>query len=226
MIQFSKINFIQKKSFLDPHHNGQPEWNDYILPSKRPYQSLVISSGQPIYPSHPPFFDYQSPHTHSTESFDKPTGNNREDHRGIQPEHFRNGNRTSSSDEEWKSIHTMLSCISGMVEKTKRAITILQQRGTDTQPAYPDVSLIDIKRQTEEKVAEFRRTAEDAVNQVKRQAVIEIQRAVSAAENRAVEIMAQERLKMEKFFVELTKTNSETIDGDNTTGIPESQKVV
>lgn len=120
----------------------------------------------------------------------------------------------------------MLSCISGMVEKTKRAITILQQRGTDTQPGYADVSLIDIKRQTEEKVAEFRRTAEDAVNQVKRQAVIEIQRAVSAAENRAVEIMAQERLKMEKFFVELTKTNSETVEADNTVGIPESQKVV
>lgn len=182
-----------------------------------------MSSGQQLYPSHPPFFDYQhSPHTHPVEQ----TGNIRDDHRSVQPEHFRNGNRTSSSDEEWKSIHTMLSCISGMVEKTKRAITILQQRGTDTQPGYPDVSLIDIKRQTEEKVAEFRRTAEDAVNQVKRQAVIEIQRAVSAAENRAVEIMAQERLKMEKFFVELTKTNSETVDGDNTTGIPESQKVV
>lgn len=118
----------------------------------------------------------------------------------------------------------MLSCISGMVEKTKRAITILQQRGTDSQPGYSDASLIEIKRQTDEKVAEFRRTAEDAVNQVKRQAAIEIQR-VSAAEVRAMEIMAQERIKMEKFFVELTKTNSETIDGDNTTGIPESQKV-
>lgn len=117
----------------------------------------------------------------------------------------------------------MLSCISGMVEKTKRAITILQQRGSDNQPGYSDVSLNEIKRQTDEKVAEFRRTAEDAVNQVKRQAAIEIQR-VSAAEVRAVEIMAQERIKMEKFFVELTKTNSET-DGDNTTGIPESQKV-
>lgn len=87
-----------------------------------------------------------------------------------------------------------------MVEKTKRAITILQQRSSDLPTNLTDSTLSDIKRQTEEKVAEFRRNAEEAVNQVKRQAVIEIQRAVATAENRAVEIMAQERLKMDKFF--------------------------
>lgn len=88
-----------------------------------------------------------------------------------------------------------------MVDKTKRAITILQQRSPDTVTVtYPDSTLAEIKRQTEEKVAEFQRNAEEAVNQVKRQAVIEIQRAVATAENRALEIMAQERLKMEKFF--------------------------
>lgn len=93
-----------------------------------------------------------------------------------------------------------------MVDKTKRAITILQQRGVDTSPishttySTGDSSIAEIKRQTEEKVAEFRRNAEEAVNQVKRQAVIEIQRAVAAAESRAVEAMTQERLKMEKMF--------------------------
>lgn len=88
-----------------------------------------------------------------------------------------------------------------MVDKTKRAITILQQRGVETpHPNYQETSFNEIKRQTEEKVAEFRRNAEDAVNQVKRQAVIEIQRAVAAAESRAVEVMAQERSKMEKMF--------------------------
>lgn len=96
----------------------------------------------------------------------------------------------------------MLNCISAMVDKTKRAITILQQRGVEQPPVsyQQEASFNDIKRQTEEKVAEFRRNAEDAVNQVKRQAVIEIQRAVSAAESRAVDAMAQERLKMEKMF--------------------------
>lgn len=110
-------------------------------------------------------------------------------------------------EEEWKNIHTMLNCISAMVDKTKRAITILQQRGVETTSnlqanaaQHTDTSIADMKRQTEEKVAEFRRNAEEAVNQVKRQAVIEIQRAVAAAESRAIEAMAQERLKLEKMF--------------------------
>lgn len=92
-----------------------------------------------------------------------------------------------------------------MVDKTKRAITILQQRGIETSTVaqvnhqHSD-TIAEIKRQTEEKVSEFRRNAEEAVNQVKRQAVIEIQRAVAAAENRAIEAMAQERVKLEKMF--------------------------
>lgn len=57
-----------------------------------------------------------------------------------------------------------------MVDKTKRAITILQQRGVEPQqPNYSEVtpaSLAEIRRQTEEKVAEFKRNAEEAVNQV------------------------------------------------------------
>lgn len=78
------------------------------------------------------------------------------------------GSGTTSGDEEWRNIHTMLSCISGMVDKTKRAISILQHRGSDGGPvSHQDTSMIsDIKRQTEEKIAEFRRNAEDAVNQV------------------------------------------------------------
>jgi CBFA2/RNUX1 translocation partner 1 len=78
------------------------------------------------------------------------------------------GSGTTSGDEEWRNIHTMLSCISGMVEKTKRAISILQHRGSDGGPVtHQDATLMsDIKRQTEEKIAEFRRNAEDAVNQV------------------------------------------------------------
>lgn len=73
-------------------------------------------------------------------------------------------------EEEWKNIHTMLNCISAMVDKTKRAITILQQRGVEPQqPNFGEVTpatLMEIRRQTEEKVAEFKRNAEDAVNQV------------------------------------------------------------
>lgn len=122
-------------------------------------------------------------------------------------------------EEEWKNIHTMLNCISAMVDKTKRAITILQQRGVEN-PSPAQVNhqhsdtIAEMKRQTEEKVAEFRRNAEEAVNQVKRQAVIEIQRAVAAAETRAIEAMANERLKLEKMFADLHKTTSDESSGD------------
>lgn len=106
-------------------------------------------------------------------------------------------NNRSGGEDEWKNIHTMLNCISAMVDKTKRAITILQQRVVETpHQAYAESGFAEMKRQTEEKVTEFRRNAEEAVNQVKRQAVIEIQRAVSTAESRAVEMIAQERIKM------------------------------
>lgn len=45
---------------------------------------------------------------------------------------------------------------------------------------------------------------------VKRQAVIEIQRAVAAAESRALELIASERLKMEKMFMDFNRTNNES----------------
>lgn len=75
-----------------------------------------------------------------------------------------------SGEEEWKNIHTMLNCISAMVDKTKRAITILQQRGVEPQQlACGDLTssgLLELRRHTEEKIAEFKRNAEEAVNQV------------------------------------------------------------
>lgn len=113
----------------------------------------------------------------------------------------------------------MLTCISAMVEKTKRAISILQQRGIETHQArdHQDNSMADMKRQTEEKIAEFRRSAEESVNQVKRQAVIEIQRAVAAAEARTIEMFAQERLKMEKMFAEIHRGSTDP-DADGPTG--------
>lgn len=71
-------------------------------------------------------------------------------------------------EEEWKNIHTMLNCISAMVDKTKRAITILQQRGVDPISEASSTAVMDIRRQTEEKVSEFKRNAEEAVNQVRK----------------------------------------------------------
>lgn len=94
--------------------------------------------------------------------------------RGVMPVNSGAGNTVSSAaiggEEEWKNIHTMLNCISAMVDKTKRAITILQQRGVEPQQnnygEFTQATLLEIRRQTEEKVAEFKRNAEEAVNQV------------------------------------------------------------
>lgn len=123
-----------------------------------------------------------------------------------------NNNQTSRGDEEWRNIHVMLNCILSMVEKTKRALTILQQRnsqdltnewlrkqdvGVDLKKAANEIMLQAV-RQTEDRVAEVRRRAEDAVNDVKRQAVIELQKAVAAAETKANELVNAERAKMEK----------------------------
>lgn len=136
-----------------------------------------------------------------------------------------NSSCTNRGDEEWRNIHVMLNCILSMVEKTKRALTILQQRNnqdlTNDWLRKQDVS-VDLKkaaneimvqavRQTEDRVAEVRRRAEDAVNDVKRQAVIELQKAVSAAEAKANELVAAERAKMEKLLAEARKHGEDGI---------------
>ncbi|KDR18443.1 Protein CBFA2T1 [Zootermopsis nevadensis] len=141
-------------------------------------------------------------------------------------------------DEEWKNIHVMLNCILSMVEKTKRALAILQHRGAGSvengaagsgnsandwlrRSAPTDASEArDIKRTageimaqtirvTEDRVAEVKRRAEEAVNEVKRQAVAELQRAVAAAESKACELVATERAKMEKLLLEARKQAAE-----------------
>lgn len=101
-----------------------------------------------------------------------------------------------------------------MVEKTKRALTILQQRnnqdltsewlrkqdvGVDLKKAANEIMLQAV-RQTEDRVSEVKRRAEEAVNDVKRQAVLELQKAVATAESKANELVAAERAKMEKII--------------------------
>lgn len=48
------------------NHNGQHEWGD-LLPSKRPYHSMMIGTSAPhIYPAHSQFLDFQNnSHQHS-----------------------------------------------------------------------------------------------------------------------------------------------------------------
>merc|ERR1719415_413412 len=69
-----------------------------------------------------------------------------------------------SQEDEWKNIKVMLNCISGMVEKTQRAISILQQRQTEAANV----------RSAEELVADIQAKASLAILEVKQSAVEEI----------------------------------------------------
>jgi runt-related transcription factor 1 len=71
------------------------------------------------------------------------------------------------NDDEWKNVQVMLNCILGMVEKTQRAITILQQRQTAASTL----------RSTEDIIEEVQASAVRAVNEVKQNALCEIARA-------------------------------------------------
>ncbi|VVC96862.1 unnamed protein product [Leptidea sinapis] len=93
------------------------------------------------------------------------------------------------TDDEWKNIHTMLNCTLSMVEKTKRALTILQNRSTGVEQAENN----DIKRAASEIIAAAVRQTEERVGEVKRQALLELQRAVGAAECKALELVTERR---------------------------------
>jgi len=69
-----------------------------------------------------------------------------------------------SQEDEWKNIKVMLNCISGMVEKTQRAISILQQRQSEAANV----------RSAEELVADIQAKASLAILEVKQSAVEEI----------------------------------------------------
>ncbi|XP_064467075.1 protein CBFA2T1-like isoform X2 [Ornithodoros turicata] len=129
-------------------------------------------------------------------------------------------------EDEWKNINTMLNCILGMVEKTKRAIAILQHRSQSERQDFGvwggrrhlevdfDMKKRDLmahyKTTAElDRVSEVRRRAEEAVNEVKRQAVAELQKAVSAAESKASELVAAERTKMERLISEARRQAAE-----------------
>lgn len=98
-------------------------------------------------------------------------------------------------EDEWKNIHVMLNCILSMVEKTKRALSILQNRTFQQQqeqaaavaaagdsganssswlrrpPVFTSLETNEeLKRQTSEMIAQALRATEDRVSEVKRRA--------------------------------------------------------
>ncbi|XP_070199512.1 protein CBFA2T1-like isoform X2 [Littorina saxatilis] len=128
------------------------------------------------------------------------------------------------------STQKMLNCILGMVDKTKRALAVLQERSLrdreelsvwmrrqaegldhDVKKHTNDMMAFTV-RQTEDRVTEVRRRAE-AVNEVKRQAMLELQKAVTAAESKASEMVMSERVKMERMLQQARCQTREEVMG-------------
>ncbi|CAG4968945.1 unnamed protein product [Colias eurytheme] len=183
-----------KRRASDPFYEAQTNGahDDYPPHAKRSF-----FNPSPFYPlpSNASLFDYHPYHAYhpGQEGFERRDGGI-----AVRDVSSMNSNFTEprptgpvKNDDEWKNINTMLNCILSMVEKTKRALAILQQRSSGVEPTdNTDIKRVASEimaaavRQTEERVADVRRRAEDAVNQVKRQALLELQRAVGAAESK------------------------------------------
>ncbi|XP_071959108.1 protein CBFA2T1-like isoform X2 [Antedon mediterranea] len=130
-------------------------------------------------------------------------------------------------EDDWKHVETMLECIVGMVDKTKRAINMLRQRSIQDREElalwarrHAEGTENDIKkrvgdmmahtfRQTDDRVSDVKRRAEEAVNEVKRQAVTELQKAVQAAESKANKLVAAERAKLDRAVLDAKRTATE-----------------
>ncbi|XP_075216780.1 CBFA2/RUNX1 partner transcriptional co-repressor nervy [Lycorma delicatula] len=225
-------------SYYDNTISNMEDGGAFMPPaSKRPHHShaqsgLLFPLTHHLLPGMPPEYPPTSNFTHSSSSSSSI-------HRDVDDTRHRLVG--STADEEWKNIHVMLNCILSMVEKTKRALTILQQRsgesvtngmcdwsgigissrrlnnGLASGPSAEEVKrtaseiMAHTIRITEDRVAEVKRKAEEAVNEVKRQAVAELQRAVAAAESKACELVASERAKLEKLVAEAQKKALEDV---------------
>ncbi|KAH3710965.1 protein CBFA2T1-like isoform X2 [Dreissena polymorpha] len=131
-------------------------------------------------------------------------------------------------DDDWRHVETMLSCIIGMVDKTRRALSVLQDRssrdreelsmwmrrgaGEDTDLKKRNSEWMSI-RSGDDRIAEVRRRAEEAVQEVKRQAMLELHKAVATAETKANAMVTQERAKMERAIQDVRKQTREEILG-------------
>eukprot|EP00794_Sanderia_malayensis_P018910 gene18910-20813_t len=129
--------------------------------------------------------------------------------------------------DDWRNVETMLQCAMSIIEKAKRAVSVLQERCirdreemaswarrmTDDAEAEVKRRAADLMaktlKQTEDRVTEVRKRAEEAVSDVKRQAVIELQKAVCAAEEKANEALAQAHQRMDKAVSEARRQATE-----------------
>uniref|UniRef100_A0A7N6FBG2 MYND-type domain-containing protein n=1 Tax=Anabas testudineus TaxID=64144 RepID=A0A7N6FBG2_ANATE len=134
--------------------------------------------------------------------------------------------------EEWKHLDHLLNCIMDMVEKTRRSLTVLRRcqeadreelnywirRYSDAEELKKGTASGQSRQQSPALLhrpvsgyvpEEIWKKAEEAVNEVKRQAMLELQKAVSEAERKAHEMISSERAKMERTVAEAKRQAAE-----------------
>lgn len=111
-------------------------------------------------------------------------------------------------DDDLKHIENMLGCIVEMVDKCKAAINGLREQwqpcGTDRLSVWMSSADIGSFR-TDDPLLEVNRRAAEAVNEVKRKALLELQKAMAESEAKASHLLAAERAKMELAVAEARK---------------------
>ncbi|XP_069758050.1 protein CBFA2T1 isoform X7 [Narcine bancroftii] len=128
--------------------------------------------------------------------------------------------------EEWKHLDNLLNCIMDMVEKTRRSLTVLRRcqeadreelnqwirRFNDAEDLKKEMAGETLHRLTQGYTREeIWKKAEEAVNEVKRQAMTELKKAVTEAERKAHEMITAERAKMEHALSEAKRQASEDL---------------
>ncbi|XP_053309425.1 protein CBFA2T2 isoform X3 [Spea bombifrons] len=122
--------------------------------------------------------------------------------------------------EEWKHLDHALNCIMEMVEKTKRSMAVLrrcQEVDRDELNYWKRrcSESTEIRKGSEHMSRQHSPSStdsggtEEAVNEVKRQAMSEVQKAVSEAEQKAFEMIASERARMEQTIADAKRRAAE-----------------
>ncbi|XP_048402173.1 protein CBFA2T1-like [Stegostoma tigrinum] len=126
--------------------------------------------------------------------------------------------------EEWKHLDNLLNCIMDMVEKTRHSLMVLRRcqeadrvelhhwichyRNSDDMRTEVHGQILQGQGYIQE---EIWKKAEEAVNEVKRQAMTELKKAVLEAEHTAHKMVTAERVKMECALTETKQQVSEAI---------------
>ncbi|XP_039264825.2 protein CBFA2T2-like isoform X2 [Styela clava] len=137
-------------------------------------------------------------------------------HQGIPQREPSSGRRLSEREwaEEYKSLDYTLNCIVELVEKARHSLLLLHrthetviEESSRYRRYYEEGDHFkrrtgDLINETEKRVSQVRKQAEDELIEAKRRLMAELERTVANSESRAHEILAAERGKLEMAITE------------------------